>query len=286
MNSFNLKAQDKFENYLKDNLLKYESFHPYFQEASNEMLKAGGKRFRPKLLLAVVDAFTPLLIPNSLSIALAIEMLHTYSLIHDDLPAMDNADLRRGYPTLHKKYDETTAILVGDGLNSEAFYLIATSPLSSDTKVELIKELSYNGGFGGMVLGQAIDCFFEDKKLNLEELKFLHLHKTAKLIATSLKMGAIILNLNKNLQNKLYNFGLKLGLMFQIQDDIIDVTQNEAQSGKTSNQDDKKNSFVNLLGLNEAINEKNRLINELKNELDTFDEKLKENLLDLIEIYF
>ncbi len=286
MSNFNSLIEDKFENYLKKNSLKLKSFHPYFEKASNEMLNAGGKRFRPKLLLSVVDSFTPLLIENSLSIALAIEILHTYSLIHDDLPTMDNADLRRGHPTLHKTYDEVTAILVGDGLNTHAFYLISTAPLSSDIKVELIEELSLNGGLSGMVLGQAIDCYFEDKKLNLNELKILHLNKTAKLIASSLKMGAIISNLDKNYQIRLYDFGLKLGLMFQIQDDIIDVTQDESESGKSANRDEDKNSFVNLLGLNGAISEKDKLILELKSELNSFDEKLRENLLNLIEKYF
>lgn len=286
MNNFNSIIEDKFENYLKENLPKCESFHPYFEKATSEMLLAGGKRFRPKLLLAVVDAFTPLLTENSLSVALAIEMLHTYSLIHDDLPAMDNAELRRGHPTLHAKYDEVTAILVGDGLNTHSFYMISIAPLSSDVKVELIKELSLNGGLDGMVLGQAIDCFFEEKKLELNELEFLHLHKTAKLIATSLKMGAIIANLDRDFQNRLYEFGLKLGLMFQIQDDIIDVTQSEDESGKTTNRDTEKNSFVNLLTLDGAIAEKNKLIDELKQELENFDEKLKSNLLELIEKYF
>jgi farnesyl diphosphate synthase len=184
-----------FEKFLHQNLIKVPSFHPYFEKAINDMLIAGGKRFRPMLLLKVVESYNPLLLEGAYYPALAIEILHTYSLIHDDLPAMDDATLRRNHPTLHTTYDEVTAILVGDGLNTYSFELLAKAPLSNDMKIELIKELSYNGGFGGMVLGQAIDCYFENKPLNLDEVKFLHIHKTAKLIAGSLKMGAIISNI-------------------------------------------------------------------------------------------
>jgi len=286
LKSFNQRIDELFEPYLEENLPKAKSFHPYFEKALGDMLLAGGKRFRPKLLLAVVDSFEPILTKNSLDVALAIEYLHTYSLIHDDLPAMDNADLRRGHPTLHITYDEVTAILAGDALNTHAFYLISKTSLDSDIKVELIKELSLNGGIDGMILGQAIDCFFENKKLKIDELEFLHYHKTAKLIASSLKMGAIICDLDEEFQKKIFDFGLKLGLMFQVQDDIIDVTKTAEESGKTAGVDTNKNSFVNLLGLEKAIGEKDRLISELKEELTTFDEKLQANLNILISKYF
>lgn len=277
---------NEFENYINNNLPVSKSFHPFFEKSLGEMILAGGKRFRPKLLLSVVEAFQPLLIKNSFSVAYAIEMLHTYSLIHDDLPAMDNADLRRGHKTLHKSYDEVTAILVGDALNTHSFYLISKSKLSSDVRIKLVEELSNNGGISGMIIGQAIDCYFENQKLDLDKLKFLHIHKTAKLIAVSLKMGAIIINLDKKTQDKLFDFGIKLGLMFQVQDDIIDVTQTEKEAGKTTQNDNSKNSFVNLLGLEETINIKNKLISELKDELNKFDDKLKENLELLINRYF
>ena len=119
----------RFETYLKNNLPQVNSFHPHYNDAMARMLLAGGKRFRPLLLLSVVEAYEPLLYKGALSAALAVEFLHTYSLIHDDLPAMDNAPLRRGFKTLHIKYDEATAILVGDALNTEAFYNISKSPL-------------------------------------------------------------------------------------------------------------------------------------------------------------
>jgi len=274
-----------FEEFLKNNLIKLPSFHPYFEQAINEMLIAGGKRFRPMLLLKVVESYNPLMLEGAYYPALAIEMLHTYSLIHDDLPAMDDAKLRRGHPTLHSTYDEVTAILVGDGLNTYAFEIIADSPLHNDIKIKLIKELSHNGGFNGMVLGQAIDCYFENKPLNLDEVKFLHIHKTAKLIAASLKMGAIIVDLDKDIQEKLYNFGIDLGLLFQIQDDIIDETLTPELAGKDTNNDTDKNSFVNLLGLDKAIKEADNLANKLQNDFNSFDAKLQNGLKELINKY-
>ncbi len=271
------------EDFIKKNLLKATSFHPFYEKALNEMLLAGGKRFRPKLLLSVVKAYEPLLIENAKYAAFSIELIHTYSLIHDDLPIMDNADLRRGHPTLHKTYDEVTALLVGDALNTYAFEVLSKSPLSSDVKIELIKTLSENAG--SMVLGQAIDCYFENKKLSIDELKFLHLNKTAKLIAASLKMGAIIVNLDKNLQEKLYNFGLDLGLLFQIQDDILDVILDDKEAGKTTGVDENKNTFVTLLGLDEAMKEADKLAEKIESEINSFDANLKNELNELLKNY-
>ena len=276
---------DTFENYLNNNLPVSKTFHPIFENALQDMLKAGGKRFRPMLLLSIVNAVEPLLLKNSLPIALAIEYLHTYSLIHDDLPSMDNADLRRGNPTLHKTYDEVTAILVGDALNTHCFNIIANSPLNSDVKIELIKVLSSDGGIDGMIIGQAIDCYFENKVLELNQLEFLHIHKTAKLIAGSLKMGAIVANLSLEEQNKLYDFGIDIGLLFQIQDDIIDETATEEEAGKTTANDSAKNSFVNLLGLDGAIKSANELALKCEDSLSKFDKNIKENLEGLLSHY-
>ncbi len=279
------KLLENFEQYLCENLPKSKTFHPYFEEALGDMLKAGGKRFRPMLLLSVVKSTNPLLIPNTLGVALGLEMLHTYSLIHDDLPVMDNADLRRGFETLHKKYDEVTAILVGDALNTHAFSLIANAPLHNDIKVELIKCLSSDGGIDGMIIGQAIDCYFENTKLELNQLEFLHIHKTAKLIAASLKMGAIISEYDKETQNKLYDFGIDLGLLFQIQDDIIDETCTSDEAGKTTQNDSAKNSFVNLLGLDGAIKSADNLAQKCIGTLNSLDENLKIALEELLLKY-
>lgn len=279
------KLLNQFEQYLLDNLPKSKSFHPYFEDALGDMLKAGGKRFRPMLLLSVVKSNKSLLIPNAMSVALGLEFLHTYSLIHDDLPAMDNADLRRGFQTLHKKYDEVTAILVGDALNTEAFNQIANASLSNDIKVDLIKTLSSDGGINGMIIGQAIDCFFENQKLEIEQLQFLHIHKTARLIAGSLKMGAIISEYDLLTQEKLYNFGIDLGLLFQIQDDIIDETCSSEEAGKTTQNDGAKNSFVNLLGLEGARKSADELALKCMDTLNSLDDKLKKSLEELLLKY-
>ena len=276
---------EQFESFLDNNLPISKSFHPIFQSALQEMLNAGGKRFRPMLLLNVVNAVNPLLISHSMHIALAIEFLHTYSLVHDDLPAMDDANLRRGHQTLHVKYDEVTAILVGDALNTHSFNLIANAPLDDKIKIELVKCLSSDGGIDGMIIGQAIDCYFENTILELEKLEFLHIHKTAKLIASSLKMGAIISNLPEEIQNNLYNFGIDIGLLFQIQDDIIDETQSEEQAGKTTANDESKNSFVNLLGLDGAITSANTLAKKCEDTLNNFDTNIQSELNSLLKIY-
>ncbi|MBZ7929659.1 polyprenyl synthetase family protein [Campylobacter molothri] len=277
--------KELFIKHLNENLPYIKSFHPFFNEALQAMLKAGGKHFRAQLLLGVVECKAPQLISNALDAALALEFIHTYSLIHDDLPAMDNADLRRGSPTLHKSYDETTAILVGDALNTEAFLLLSNLNLQEKIKINLIRTLAYNAGINGMIIGQAIDCYFENKKLNLEELKFLHIHKTAKLIAASLKMGCEICELDEKENEKFYNIGLKLGLIFQINDDIIDTTASEEQSGKPAKHDTHKNSFVNLLGLQKAINCKNDLIQNCKNDLIDLDEKISKMIENLMIQY-
>jgi len=275
----------RFETYLKENLPQVPSFHPVYEDALGVMLTAGGKRFRPMLLLSIVDAYEPMLYNGALPVAMSLEMFHTYSLIHDDLPAMDDADLRRGHQTLHKRYDEVTAILAGDALNTDAFLLIAQAPLREDVKIKLVELLALNGGSRGMVLGQAIDCYFENKPLTLEQIKTLHTNKTAKLIAVSLQMGAVIVGLEKKVQEALYSFGIDLGLLFQIQDDIIDETQSEEEAGKTTGNDADKNSFVNLLGLDETVTQADALAKDLQRRFEDFDEKLQIALQPLMNTY-
>jgi len=273
-----------FEQFLLDNLPVSKSIHPTYENALHEMLKAGGKRFRPALLLGVVKAFNPLMVESAWHVAYGVELLHTYSLIHDDLPAMDDSPLRRGKPTLHVVYDEVTAILVGDALNTYSFEVLSNAPFSDYTRVQLIRELALNGGLNGMVLGQAIDCYFENQPLSIDDVKILHTNKTAKLIAASLKMGAIIVG-KEALADELYDFGIKLGILFQIQDDILDVTQSSQEAGKLTNNDGDKNSFVTLIGLDESMKEANVLADELLGELSNFDEALKNELSALLIKY-
>lgn len=275
---------EQFEAFLSAHLPSAPSFHPHYENALHQMLLGGGKRFRPALLLGVVRAYNPLLTQSAFPVALAIELLHTYSLIHDDLPAMDNADLRRGIPTLHKTYDEVSAILAGDALNTYAFEVLSHAPLSDRIIVKLVQELSYNGGLNGMVLGQAIDCYFEDQRLSLEQVKILHTHKTGKLIAASLKMGALIIG-REALASELYDFGIDLGLLFQIQDDILDVTMSAEEAGKTTQADGAKNSFVTLLGYEGAMNEADTLAEKLLSQIQSFDENLQRELSPTLEHY-
>lgn len=275
----------RFENYLKSHLLRVSSFHPCYEEALSAMLDAGGKRFRPQLLLEVVEAHNPLLYDSALPVALALEAFHTYSLIHDDLPAMDNASLRRGTPTLHVKYDEATAILIGDALNTESFLLIAKAPLRDDVRIKLVEILANNGGSAGMVLGQALDCHFENQRLELEQVEILHQNKTAKLIAASLQMGAVIVGLPRETERELYDFGLDLGLLFQVQDDIIDATLSSKEAGKTTNNDESKNSFVTILGLEKSLEYANTLAKRLETNLESFDTNTKKALSRAVAHY-
>lgn len=275
---------EQFEAFLLAHLPSAPSFHPHYEKALRQMLIGGGKRFRPALLLGVVRAYNPLLLESAYPVALAVELLHTYSLIHDDLPAMDNASLRRGIPTLHKTYDEVTAILVGDALNTYAFEVLSNASLSDKTIVKLIRELSRNGGLGGMVLGQAIDCYFEYQRLEPEQVKILHIHKTGMLIAASLKMGALIVG-REDIAEKLYNFGIDLGLLFQIQDDILDVTMSAEEAGKTTQADGAKNSFVTLLGFEAAMREADVLADKLLSQIKSFDENLQSELSPTLTHY-
>ncbi len=276
----------QFEDFLTEHMPAARSFHPHFDQALKEMLDVGGKRFRPLLLLSVVQSIQPLLVENALFAAVGLEMMHTYSLIHDDLPSMDNSPLRRGHPTLHVTYDEATAVLIGDALNTHAFAMIAKAPLSAKIRIELVAILARDAGIDGMVLGQAIDCFFEKKPLQIEQLRFLHTKKTANLIAASLLMGAVICEMDKASQDALYTFGIKLGLLFQVQDDIIDATLSSEEAGKPTKHDGYKNSFVNLLGLEGAKEQKEILINELNDELKKLNPALSQRLQHILAIYF
>lgn len=276
----------EFEEYLKNNPIKIASFHPSFEDTLNKMLLVGGKRFRPLLMLSVVAAIDERMVQNAYDVALAVECLHTYSLIHDDLPCMDDSPLRRGHPTLHTIYGYAAAVLAGDALNTHAFYLISNARLSNDVKVELVRVLSRDGGAYGMVLGQAIDLFFEKKKLSLDELKFLHIHKTAKLIAASLAMGAVIGGAKAELVDRLYDFGIRLGLFFQVRDDLLDALSSEEKEGKKTQNDGEKNSFVNLLGVDGAKGEFESLKNELIREINEFEPKLSTTLLAVCDRYF
>ena len=274
-----------FAEYFNGVAPKIETFHPHYNDAIRHILSAQGKLFRPQLLLSVVEAYEPMLLESSYPVAAALEIFHTYSLIHDDLPCMDNSPLRRGLETLHTKYTEATATLIGDGFNTYAFELIARAPLRADVRIDLVNILASNGGLGGMVLGQAIDLEFENSPLKLEEVEILHKNKTAKLIAASLLMGAVIVGLEKELREELYEFGLDLGLLFQVQDDILDVTQSVQEAGKPTSFDGDKNSFIALIGLENSMEYADNLAQKIKGRFERFEEPLQRALAELVEAY-
>lgn len=276
---------ENFKVFLKEKEFKVKSFHPYLEEALNYILAAGGKHFRAQLILEIVDAKKPELIKEAQNVAFAVEIFHSYSLVHDDLPAMDNADLRRGKQTLHKKYDEVTAILVGDALNTQAFYELSSCDLPAELKIQLIQSLSYNGGMQGMVLGQALDCYFEKQKLELKNLEFLHEKKTGALIASSMEMGALLAAFSQEESKKFYQAGLKLGLAFQIYDDLLDVISSEEESGKTVNHDEDKNTFIKLMSQEQAQAAKDKLLKEALEELQALDENIAARIKKLISKY-
>lgn len=207
-------------------------------EAIRWSLFAGGKRFRPVLVFAVGEVFGA---PREklLRMAAAVEMVHTYSLIHDDLPSMDNDDLRRGRETCHKKFDEATAILAGDVLETLAFLAIAEDEtLSAELRIRLVAELARAAGTpGGMVAGQQLDLEAEGKSISVDDLNRIHNFKTGSLIAACGKAGAIIGNASEDEIQAISNFSTELGLLFQITDDILDVTQTTESLGKTAGKD-------------------------------------------------
>src|ERR1051325_778752 len=216
---------------------------------------AGGKRFRPALLLAVGQAFgAP--IKMLIKTAAAFEMVHTYSLIHDDLPAMDDDDLRRGRPTCHVRFDEATAILAGDALQTLAFQAIAHDlELSAETRIALISELARAAGTpDGMVAGQALDMEAETRQVNGAQLEEIHRLKTGALIVAAARCGAIIGGASENELAAVTSYGSQLGLLFQITDDFLDVTATAEDLGKTPGKDARSNkaTYPALHGMDET----------------------------------
>ncbi len=218
----------------------------------------GGKRLRPLLVYTTAEIFAP---TNDAidAIAVAIELIHCYSLIHDDLPAMDNDDLRRGKPTCHKVYGEATAILAGDALLSLAFDILSSTEhfpsINESTILKIIKQFAVASGGSGMVLGQAIDLGAEGKTLSIDELIQMHRAKTGALIAASVQCGALATGkASADDITELNKFGQAIGLCFQIQDDILDTLGHSDIMGKHPGQDVKKQkcTFVTLLGLEQA----------------------------------
>ena len=240
------------------------------KDAMKYSLLAGGKRIRPLLMLRIIQSYG-LDYHDYLDVACAIEMIHTYSLIHNTRSSVDNDDLRRGKPTCHRQFDEATAILAGDGLLNEAANVILKANYNSELKIALLSILYQASGVNGMILGQALDIEFENKKANRKELDLIHHHKTGDLISASMQMGALVANVDDLETFK--EIGYKIGLAFQIQDDILDVVGNSELLGKNVGSDieNNKSTYVTLMGVAKSqeiadcyFNEAITLISKLK----------------------
>jgi len=217
-------------------------------------MEAGGKRLRPSLLLAANELFGGES-PRAMPAAVAVESLHTYSLVHDDLPAVDNGALRRGKPTSHKKFDEATAILAGDALLTYAFQLLASHYASTpETCAQLVGELADTAGSQRLIGGQMQDILGEGAPLSEEALSYIHLNKTSALIECSLVMGGIVAGASREERDLLRAYGREIGLLFQITDDILDATSNAETLGKDagSDADLKKTTYPKLYGLEQS----------------------------------
>lgn len=215
----------------------------------------GGKRVRPILAYAAALAINPQTDLNRFDmIACALECLHSYSLVHDDLPAMDDDDLRRGKPTCHIAFNEAIAILAGDGLQTLAFELIAASDFEPAIQIQLVRQLAQGSGAAGMALGQAIDLAAVDQQLSLTQLETMHRHKTGALIRASVSMGATAAGATSAQLQALDDYAAAIGLAFQVQDDILDVTTDTNTLGKQQGADIARNkpTYVSLLGLEAA----------------------------------
>ena len=258
------------------------------REAVLYSIHAGGKRIRPYLLLEVLESLqVPITIAHA-QVAAALEMIHTGSLIHDDLPTMDDDDFRRGRLTNHKKFGEALAILAGDALFLDPYALIAQADLPNETKVDLIASLSLSSGSMGMVAGQVLDMEGEGKHLNLEELQTIHANKTGKLLAFPFQAAGVIAGLDENLQKQLKTVGELIGLAFQVRDDILDVTASFEEIGKTPQKDlqAEKSTYPALLGLDEAKVFCNRTLDQANEKLDVISQLVdfdKEPIVKIVE---
>lgn len=245
----------RVDRYLSNKLSTYAPA-THLHEAMEYSLFNGGKRIRPMLVYATAQLINGITQATDAAAA-AIESIHAYSLIHDDLPAMDNDDLRRGKPTSHIKFDEATAILAGDALQTFAFELLSDKELAMPTKqLQLIQELTQASGRHGMIAGQMIDLSSLNKELSLEELEQMHSHKTGALIKASVRMGALSATTEEIKHSKEFEslsiYADTIGLAFQVQDDIIDLTSDTNTLGKTQFSDAEANkpTYPKLLGLN------------------------------------
>ncbi len=278
------------ENFLASLLLD-ENIPKRLSEAMRYSLLAGGKRLRPMLCLSCAKICFSSKATNqdtwlkALPMATALEMIHTYSLIHDDLPAMDNDDLRRGKPTCHKAYDEGTAILAGDGLLSDAFYYMTLCDLNAQVVLKSIQLIALAIGSQNMVGGQMLDLEAENQKIDFESLKILNAKKTGALLRVSCELGAILSDVDAPMRKAIVSYGENLGIAFQIIDDVLDIVGDTAVLGKNVGSDmaNNKSTWVSLMGLEES---KKIAINYCDLAVKSLEELKNIENIDLFEIDF
>jgi len=273
-----------------DRLIPLETQHPVsIHKAMRHSVFAGGKRLRPILSMEAGRMIAGSLPEGIEELGAALEMLHTYSLIHDDLPALDNDDLRRGLPTCHKAFGEATAILAGDALQTQAYEVLARLKCPAEARVEIIEAIARGTGtVDGMIGGQVVDLEAEHTKPTPEMLEYIHRSKTAALITASLVSGGLYAGAKEKEVARLRAFGLAIGLAFQIVDDILDVTQTSEQLGKTAGKDtaSEKATYPALFGIEKSQQKADELVESAFAELKEFGEggeTLKELARFLVE---
>lgn len=260
---------------LKELLHAVEEYPQNLHKAIHYSLFAGGKRIRPVLVLASAEAVGGDA-AEALNTACAFECIHTYSLIHDDLPAIDNDDMRRGAPTCHKAFGEAAAILAGDAMLTSAFELVARTKTANPSRViSVITELSKAAGSVGMIGGQMVDIESEGMEVPFPVLEYIHIHKTGELILAAVRCGAIIGGAGPKEIDALSRYGKSVGLAFQIADDILDVEGSAAEMGKNTGGDEKKGkaTYPSLIGMDESRKRAEELVSIALKALDGFDEK-------------
>ena len=242
-------------------------------QAMRHSVFAGGKRLRPILCMEAGRMIHGRLPPGIEDVGAALEMLHTYSLIHDDLPALDNDDLRRGRPTCHKAFGEAIAILAGDALQTRAYLVLANLKCPAEARVRIIAQVAASTGtVEGMIGGQVVDLEAEHKKPGIETLEYIHRAKTAALITASVVSGGMYTAADESAVNSLPVFGQSIGLAFQIVDDVLDVTQTSEQLGKTAGKDmaAEKATYPALFGVAKSLEKADMLVNSALQSLDRF----------------
>src|SRR5208337_1793465 len=259
-----------------DRLIPLETQDPIsIHKAMRHSVFAGGKRLRPVLCMEAGRMITGSLPPKIEELGAALEMLHTYSLIHDDLPALDNDDLRRGRPTCHKVFGEALAILAGDALQTQAYEVLARLECPAEARVRIIEEIAHaTGTLDGMIGGQVVDLEAEHTHPTAEMLEYIHRSKTAALITASLVSGGIYAGATVPDISRLRTYGQSIGLAFQIVDDVLDVTQTSEQLGKTAGKDTaaEKATYPALFGIEESLRKADTLVEQACAELDEYGE--------------